>query len=448
MSEHDISLRLEALSRKLPFVTENRARYAIHAAWLFYATVASAALNFGFQAMSGRLLSHEAFGTMNLMLAAAGVAGIPISALAMAVVRYSSISHARGDSGALLCIVRHLTVHTSLFVAGLLCFVLLTQNYWVAYFDLRSSGPLWAAFLVVATMMFIPVSSGPLLGSQSFFWAGARDQLAALARLLLGALLILFGFAAAGGILGRFFENLVRIGIAVWALRHILFSRRESRPIQVARVYKFFVPALISVGAVSFLSSYDMFAVRHMLGEEGSSDYLTASVLARTVLYCLVPFTTMFFPRIVGKLAVKRSPRLELLIVMGMSFCVMLIAVIGLQLFGGVAVTMMKGEGYDVARRILPKLAFALTPLSLLSLLSLYILAVGHVPSFVCLLGVAGFYYVMLTFYCSSVDEVIGWILRCGWGGVAVVLVSVFTARTDMRLADMFGRHEPEPAKE
>jgi len=413
----------------------------LHAAWLFFATVAAAVLNFGFQMMAGRMLSHESFGTMNLMLAAAGVAGTPVSALGMAVVRYTSISNARGDQSALICLIRKLVVHTSLFVAGMLLLLLVTERFWLSYFDLSSRGPLWAAFLVLATMLFVPVSSGPLLGSQSFFWAGTRDQAAALARLLLGALLIVLGFGASGGILGRFWENIVRVLVAAWALRHLLFVH-DDRKVQVYRVYRFFFPALICLGAVTFLASYDMFAVRHMLGETGSSVYLTACVMARTVLYCLVPFTTMFFPRIVGKLATKRSPRMELLFVMGMSFGLMLTAAIALKFFGGFAITVMKGEGYEEATRILPKLAFALTPLALLTLLSHYTLAIGHVPSFVCLLVSAAVYYGVLTFRCSSVDDVIRGILYCGWGSVACVSVSVMTARTEKGLTDMFGKTE------
>ena len=431
--------RLVAWLASLPFMTEARATYAVHAAWLFFATIAAALLNFGFQAMSGRLLSHEDFGTMNLMLAAAGVAGIPISALGIAVVRYSSISSARGDSSALVCLTRRLLLHTFSFIALVLVLLLVTERFWLSYFDLSSRGPLWAAFLVLATMMLGPVSSGPLLGSQSFFWAGTRDQLAAVGRLVVGAALILLGLAATGGILGRFVENVVRILVAVWALREILFHA-DHRKIQAFRVYRFFWPALLSVGTVTFLSSYDMFVVRHMLGGEGSSDYLTASVLARTVLYCLFPFTTMFFPRIVGKLATKRSPRMELFIVMGMSTAVMVAAVAGLLVFGGLAITLMKGEGYDVAAQILPKLAFALTPLSLLSLLALYILAVGHLPSFLCVLLTAGVYYSCLTFMCSSVDDVIRGMSWCGWGGVVLVSLSVLAARTDVGLVDMFGQ--------
>ena len=426
---------------------EDRARYALHAIWLFVASIAAALLNFGFQMMAGRMLGHDAFGTMNLMLAAAGIAGIPISALSMAVVRYSSISSARGDQSALMCLVRRLVVHTSLFVAAMLLFLLVTERFWLSYFDLSTRVPLCAAFLVLATMLFIPVSNGPLLGSQSFFWAGTRDQVAALSRLVMGALLILLGFSAVGGILGRFFENFVRVLVSAWALRHLLFSQ-DARKVQVFRVYRFFVPALICTGTVTFISNYDMFAIRNMLGEQGSSDYLTASVIARTVLYCLVPFTTMFFPRIVGKLATRRSPRLELFIVMGMSCAVMVAAVIGLFFFGGFAITLMKGEGYDAAAKILPKLAFALTPLAMLSLLSLYILAVGHVPSFVCLLLSAAVYYGVLTFGCSSVDGIIRGILYCGWGSVVLVSVSVLTARTERGLTDMFGKdgadHRPQ----
>ncbi len=427
------------LMSRLPFSTPDRIKYLSHAAWLFFATIAAAVLNFGFQMMAGRLLDHHAFGTMNLMLAAAGVAGIPIAALRVAVVRYSSISNARGDQSALICLVRRLVVHTAAFVAAMLLFLLVTEKFWISYFDLSSRGPLWAAFLVLATMLFLPVSNGPLLGSQSFFWAGTRDQVAALSRLVMGALLIVLGFSASGGILGRFFENLVRVLVSAWALRHLLFFH-DARKAQVFRVYRFFVPALICTGAVTFVSNYDMFAVRHMLGEEGSADYLTASVIARTVLYCLVPFTTMFFPRIVSKLATKRSPRLELFVVMGMSCAVMILAVIGLFFVGGFAITLMKGEGYEAATAILPKLAFALTPLALLSLLSMYILAVGHVPSFVCLLATAVVYYITLTFFCSSVDAVIRSILACGWGGVVVVSLSVLTARTEKGLTDMFGQ--------
>jgi len=422
-------------------LSEDRALYVLHALWLLFATFAAAVLNFCFQMMAARMLSHESFGTMNLMLAAAGIAGVPIAALSMAVVRYSSISSARGDRTALICLVRKLMLHALLFVGVMLLLLLLTEGYWLSYFDLSERGPLWAAFFVLASMVFVPLSNGPLLGSQSFFWAGTREQAASLMRLLTGAILIWIGLDAAGGIAGRFFENLVRALVAAWALRHVLFMR-DARRVQVFRVYRFFVPAVIATGAVAFLSSYDMFAVRHMLGETGSSDYLTACVLARTVLYCLVPFTTMFFPRIVGKLATKRSPRMELLFVMGMSLGVMLAAVIALKLFGGFAITIMKGEGYEEATRILPKLAFALTPLALLSLLSHYTLAIGHVPSFICLLLSAAVYYGVLTFGCASIDGVIRGMLCCGWGSVALVSVSAMTARTEKGLTDMFGQKD------
>ena len=127
---------------------------------------------------------------------------------------------------------------------------------------------------------------------------------------------------------------------------------------------------------------------------------------------------------------------------MGMSTAIMVLAVGGLLVFGGLAITLMKGEGYDAAAQILPKLAFALTPLSLLSLLALYILAVGHLPSFLCILLTAGAYYSFLTFRCSSVDEVIRGMLWCGWGGVVLVSLSVLAARTEVGLVDMFGQKE------
>ncbi len=439
MSEMQCQAEVPAWFLRFSHLSEERARYVLHAGWLFFAAMAAAVLNFGFQMMAGRMLSHDAFGTMNLMLAAAGIAGIPISALSMAVVRYSSISSARGDRSALICLGRRLVVHASLFVVAMLFLLLLTEKHWLVYLDLGERGPLWAAFFVLASMMFLPLSNGPLLGSQSFFWAGTREQAAALARLLLGALLIAVGLGASGGILGRFWENVVRVLVAAWALRHLLFVHDE-RKAQVYRVYRFFFPALICIGAVTFLSSYDMFAVRHMLGEAGSSDYLTACVIARTVLYCLVPFTTMFFPRIVGKLAMKRSPRMELLFVMGMSCGVMLAAVVALKFYGGFAITIMKGEGYEEAAKILPELAFALTPLALLSLLSHYTLAVSHVQSFVCLLLSAAVYYGVLTFGCSTVDGIIRGILCCGWGSVILVSASVMTARTEKGLTDMFGQ--------
>jgi len=67
-------------------------------------------------------------------------------------------------------------------------------------------------------------------------------------------------------------------------------------------------------------------------------------------------------------------------------------------------------------------------------------LAVGHVPSFICLLLSAAVYYGVLTFGCSSVDGVIRGILYCGWGSVAVVSTSVMMARTEKGLTDMFGK--------
>jgi O-antigen/teichoic acid export membrane protein len=249
--------------------------------------------------------------------------------------------------------------------------------------------------------LWFPVFAGVLQGRQNFLWLGTASMAAGLGRLLaVAAMVVGFGFAAVGGMVGVLVGSLVALGVAVWAGRDLL-TGEASGCFEWREVLGRLLPVTLGLGAGSVMLSYDTPFMRGALdaGNLGALDlYAAAGRIGRALVMFTMSIAMVLFPRVARSAATGESTGVMRL-ALGATLGTGVMAALACTFFAELPLRVLYAGQPEFLRAapLVPWFAWAMLPLTAAYTLVNSLIARGRFDAVPWLVAVAAGYVATLT---------------------------------------------------
>ena len=332
--------------------------------------------NLLFQMLMGRLLQPEEFALLASVLGLLQIFTFPMGVFSSALSRYTSLlvgENRVGDAGLL---VRYWLVR--MLCAGLLLLLLcLFLPRWVgSFFHLERAAPVYVLGIIFLGIFVRPVINGALLGLQRFESWSLCMSLGALARVLLGGVLVYVVSPFAGwGLLGHGIGFYVTLGWGGWVIWRALGAEVATGR-ALPRMERFLGGSfVVMLGFAVFLSG-DIVLVKRLFPEV-AAPFSYAATLGHLVIVVPSAFVGAMFPKVVGEGAGSVVERRLLWRVLGACLFTAVLGALFLHVTAGVLPQWLFGlsEVSESLESWLQGVAWAMVPVALLSALMRFGLA-------------------------------------------------------------------------
>ncbi|TAN61373.1 hypothetical protein EPN16_03435 [bacterium] len=310
---------------------------------MFFASSIGSFFNLFYQLIMLRLLSAEAFASLNSLLSLLVIISVPVSAFNIMVTKHISSHHARNKFEDLAAIWRKLSTHTFLFGLALLVLIFIFRNNIAHFLRIGSS----RGIVILAGIFFLSalssVINGGLQGLERFRWLALVAVAAGLLKLLISAgLLRQFPGSLEVALFGFWLPILISVLLGAWPLR-FLFRSRVKEKIRLKGLYLYILPVLSTGICFALLTNIDMVLVKHFFTRD-AQDYAIAQMIGKIILSVSGVIYVVMFSRASNLHARKEGSRGILKRSLFFTFILSALAAIVYNIFPGLIFRALAGS--------------------------------------------------------------------------------------------------------
>jgi len=349
-----------------------------HNAIFFVGSVAVGVLNYVYYPVLGRLLDIESYGEVQALVSLFLQMTIFLTVLSQVTV---NIVANYEDEEQKRRAVFELEKLALLFFSLLFVVVLLFGWKLKSFFNFASVWPFIILMLALVSAVPLTFRSAFLRAHQKFAATSAANLIAAGAKLLFSATLVVIGWQTVGAIFGIVLAQILAFGYAVLQARKVGFAYPEGaswwrRPDVAALRPELKYALLVLCGSliVTILSSIDIFVVKHFFSAQVAGQYAGVSTVARMIFFLTASVSQVLLPSVKVNLPAKQNRQfllksLALVVVLGGSACLVF------GLFSHQIVTLFMGHAYARYAHLLTMLSLTMFIVSVLNLVISYYIA-------------------------------------------------------------------------
>ncbi|MDE7312702.1 MAG: oligosaccharide flippase family protein [Eubacterium sp.] len=347
---------------------------------LFVLLMVANICNYLFQIAVGNLMEVEDYGIVNTILGLIAILSIPTTMIALIHARYTAIFAAQKNEGGIAAAF-HLMFR---FVMGVSTVLLLTGIMGIQkvtdLFAMESAGYMIGVLVVTIMNLFFSITSGTLQGLKKFFPYGIQTVLSAVGKLILSVFFICLGWHVYGVLAA------ICVGTAVAILYGAIQMKEDLRNVlryqgrnlvDTRELWKYVISAMLAQGCVIAVTNGDVLLVKLYFTDEVTGVYASASVIGKISMYVSTAIVAALFPMTVDENQRGKNtfPLLRKALLYGgtASFG----SALGMSLFGKYVIGILFGERYQKAIIYLPYVCMFIVPLTLVTILMSYALAIG-----------------------------------------------------------------------
>ena len=350
-----------------------------------------------------RLVSKEAFASLNSLLSLLIIISVPSAAFTMMVTKYVSTHKARNSFLQLKSIWQKLAGHAFLFAGAIFILVSLLKVRISAFLHLGTP----ATVIILAGIFFLsgisPMSAGGLQGLEKFKWMAFIGITAGFLKLVLSVILVkALPNSLDAALYGILLSVAIGILLSLWPLRFLLEGKASLR-VDLRQLYEYVLPVAAVSMCFALLTNVDMVLVKHFFKAE-AQDYSVAQMIGKIILSIAGVVCMVMFSRVSNLHAVNESSKNILKRSLLFTFALSLPAVAFYNIFPQFTFKILAGGAADNVVRLarvfsLSMLFYAMSnvlfyyqlsierygflrPLILLSVLQAVIISLFHITTF------------------------------------------------------------------
>ena len=397
---------------------------------LFVLMMGGNVCNYLFQIIVGNLMEVESYAQVNTVLAIVSVLSIPTTIITMICARYIALNTSSGNEHRIAAVLRVLFKFIIIVAIILMIAMLLFMNGITKIFALDSRWYVVGALAIAILNLCFSITAGTLQGMKQFFPYGVQTILTALGKLVFSIGFILIGWSVYGVVAA------VMIGIVfaiVYGLRYMgkymreAILRKEKSGIDTREFLRYSIGTVVAQGCVVALTSGDILLVKAYFSDMEAGLYSSAMVIGKISMYVSTAVIATLFPMVVEKYEKGENtvPLFRKAMLYGGGISVL--CALGMVTLGGFVIRILFGERYMEATRFLPAVCMYVVPLTFVTILMNYTLAINRLKIFdiFALAGVIAIIGLSLLFH-ATVQQLM---VMCGvilWGVFAVNLISLY----------------------
>ncbi len=316
-----------------------RAHVGRAAALLGFSTTMANVLGYGFAVVLSRSLGPSDFGALAALLAAALIGSIPGVALQLAVARSSAAGSAATEAAEVARWLRIAVVTGVLLMLGTWALAPLADSF----LALPSPAPvLWLGVVLLPTTV-TGAFQGRLLGAERHERLSATYLAVAGFRFVAGVAAAWLGWSITGALAGAAVASLLACVLSA-ALAGVPSQSPGGSPVPV--LLREMGTAASATAAILVLANVDVLLARHYLPAATSGHYAVGSLFTKAAFWAPHFLAVLAYPILARRTAQRRA----LLIALGLTVAIGLLAVTGAAVVAHVLIDLTTGPAYaDIA---------------------------------------------------------------------------------------------------
>lgn len=271
---------------------------------MFFATIVSSVCALLYQLFMVRTLSPTDFGILNSLLSITIIVSMPAGPLQAVVTKFISTFKAKNNFGKINRFL--LLFFKRVFVFGLVFFMvfLLFKDRIASFLKIEDKLLIIMIGIIMMFSVVLPFNLGGLQGLQKFKSLGAASIINALLRLLLGIMLVQFGFKVYGALGAIILASLLALIYTFIPLKKYFLKYKMSENdkldnvVDMHAVYKYFLPTFIALSSFGLLTNTDIVLVKHFFSPVDAGNYSIAQMFGKIILFLPGAITMVMFPKL------------------------------------------------------------------------------------------------------------------------------------------------------
>lgn len=229
--------------------------------------------------------------------------------------------------------------------------------------------------IIIFLTFFISISRGIMQGRKMFKSLAINMILESGGKLILGIILVYFGFKVYGAIIGVILGGFIAFGLSFFSLKEI-FSANEKEA-GISGIYEYAKPTFFITFVIVLFYSLDVVIAKIFFTPEIAGIYASASVLGKIIFWGTVPISKAMFP--LSADSQKSKKELENIFLNSLSILLLCIAagVAIFYYFSDKIILLFTGKPLLQAGTILFYLGIAFGMIAITNLLLLYRLSLN-----------------------------------------------------------------------
>ena len=376
-------------------------------------------LSYIFQFSMARVLGPVDYGILAVLTSIIAIFGIASVSIQTVISQNTTNFNSKKEYGKIKGMLK--SASKSVFLVATLSFLLYLI---VSIFIYRPLGIPYSLLALTGAFIFgaflYPITAGILQGMKKFSSLGFNFVINCLIKLVVGVLLVAFGFKVYGAVIGFISGTIIAFLLVFFTLKEIKNVKEIDGKVSIFSRYNFY--PLVAMLLVVLLYSLDVVFAKIFFSPEIAGKYAVISMIGKIILFIVMSVGNVMLPISTEKFANGEKTRstLKKALLLSLLICLFFLALF--FIFPELIIQILFGFQYSSMYNILFYVGVAFSFISLLSLLVLYEISLNrfrffHLLSLIFFLAlqITLFYYSNLTidsfsfyFMLSSIIAFIG----------------------------------------
>jgi O-antigen/teichoic acid export membrane protein len=342
---------------------------------LFSGSVATGFGSYLFQLFMGRMLTVEAFGELESLLAASAIISVPAATVAFVATKYTASFDGSEQLGKVRVLFERMNVRiVRASIPGVFAGLIVTP-FIARYLNLPSLWPVILLLAAIPIAFFSAASRGILTGLQRFLAHSVSTTIESFTKVGVSVLLVWLSWGLYGALGALIVSALVGYGVSLYPLRQ-LRSIDANHSLPTEHIRQSLVPTFFVLLSMTFLFNADMILVKHYLSQTEAGYYGALTIIGRIIFFLAAPIIGVLIPMGV-RTAAQSSERARALFLRGALFVggIGSIGALVYTLFPRVVILLLDEGKYSSITPLLGAFALLMMLYSLIQLSVSYALA-------------------------------------------------------------------------
>lgn len=377
---------------------------------LLAATFFNTLLNFFFQVYTSRALGPVGYGMLGAIFSLFYLTSAPIATITYSLTQFFARFKAQNNFSFILTLFwRSVRRFNQLGFLIFIFFVILSPQI-AGFLKFPSPAPIIFLGIFLWSALFFPITTAFLSSLENFKSLSLLQILATAAKLVFGFILISFGLGVNGAIVALIISSILPFVFGFyWLGPHL---KEKPAELDTKEIYAYSLPVFVTTLALTFFINIDLILVKHFFNPAEAGFYAAASTLGKLIYFGAAALTTAMFPKVVGQLALKQKP--QILLKKAILYLLIGAAVILFFFYFLPDFTSGLVFGYQYhIKNILFPMGLAVLLMSLVFILTTYLLAINQKKFPIILVFFASLEILLIWFRHNSLTQVIQNIIFC-----------------------------------
>jgi O-antigen/teichoic acid export membrane protein len=323
---------------------------------------------------AARMLGPAEYSIIATLLAIFLIIYIPAGAIQTIAMKYSASYSINNSESKIKFVLTYLIKWVLIFgLTATFIFLLFTKQI-TKFLQIEFMAPFLILLASFPLVFLLPISRGIMQGMKKFSSLSVNIVIDPSVKLVLGMLLIWFGYKSTGAMASIFFGLLMAFLFSFIPIKSIL--KRKTPKLKIHGISKYSVATIVTFILFALLVNIDIVLVKHFFSEDQAGIYAAIATIAKIIFFLSSPVVGVMFPSIAQAYELGQKHYKILINSFFFVFSISLIILIFYVISPSLVIKILYGQQYTSGYYLLGLFGFAILFYSLVNVFINYFLSI------------------------------------------------------------------------